>query len=243
MTSRLAAAAALVLALASGCAAQHEEASRNEAAPATEREYEAPAEEQLAPGPTGSADDVQQAPRSLAEIELELATNNAKLRELGVELPSTAMPAEALGDVRSGDATGTKTTTTGEAGRKTSPSTAPPPGAQPSPKPSNFDRESKPPKRDKGGGKAKDDAERGLAGGGERPDQAKAAPLSPADEGLDAAARCQQVCDLAAISCDLGDQICELADRHPDEPEYASACERANTDCEAAKEACDACVE
>jgi hypothetical protein len=230
MTRRWIACAAVVL-LASGCAARHED-KRSEAAPASERNYEAPDEEiRFAPEPAPAdeqADDLADAPRSLDEIQRELAANNAKLRELGVALPG-AKPTEAP----AGGATGTKSSASG-AGRST-PSVAPAPAGKPG------KSDSKPPKRDKPREKSKDEAKGGLADGdGLRPDAAKATPSTPT---LDAAARCQQVCDLAAISCGLGDQICELADRHSDDPDFVSACERANADCEAAKEACDACVE
>ncbi|HLT38973.1 MAG TPA: hypothetical protein VK034_21965 [Enhygromyxa sp.] len=240
MTSKRAASAAFLVVLASGCAAQHEE-SRNEAAPAAKPEYDAPLEEQVAAEPAAEpADDAEAGPRSLADIERELAANNAKLIDLGVELPGSR-PADPKG----GDTTGTKSTVTGTTGRSVSPSPAPDkPSTKPSGKPGKLEGEAKPSKRDKAGGKSKskDELDSEL-GDGARPDAAKSAPRSPNDGGLDAAARCQLVCDLAAISCGLGDQICELADRHPDDPEYASACERANADCDAAKGACDACVE
>ena len=83
MTRRVAARAALLLAFAGGCAAQQDEAA-SRAEPAAEREYEDAAEAlaQEPPAPTDSP-----APRGLAELELERASNNAKLRELGVDLP------------------------------------------------------------------------------------------------------------------------------------------------------------
>ncbi|MFO7564245.1 MAG: hypothetical protein R6X02_16480 [Enhygromyxa sp.] len=225
---RSAACAAVVGLLASGCASKHEESSRQEAAPASERDYEAAPtldaeeEDRLAPEPTPGAEGFAE-PRSLEDIQRELAANNAKLRELGVELPG-----DRPADAPAGGATKSKSTTT------TAPST---PGDRSGAKPSKPKaEEGKPPRRDKSSGKKTISDDVGS------PDPAKAAPRSP-QGGLDAAARCEQVCDLAAISCGLGDQICELADRHPDESDYASACERANLDCEVAKEACDACVE
>lgn len=229
---------ALMLAvLVSGCAAQHEETSRKESAPASERDHDASNEEQFAPEPAALADAVDdEQPDGLEQIQRELAANNTRLRELGVDLP---------GDHPTGGSTATKKAT-GEGGRS---AVAPTPADEPAPKTAKPS-ERKPSKRE---GKGKDDAKGGAGAGtgadaiGPRADldarsgrdAAKSSPSSPT---LDAAARCQQVCDLAAIGCGLGDQICELADRHPDEPEYAAACERANADCEAAKEACHACA-
>lgn len=53
--------------------------------------------------------------------------------------------------------------------------------------------------------------------------------------------RCDRVCDLADATCDLEVQICTLAEEHADDPRYASACLRAEEQCEAAADACNAC--
>lgn len=53
--------------------------------------------------------------------------------------------------------------------------------------------------------------------------------------------RCERVCQLAAATCELETQICELAERHPDEPRYARACQRAEQQCLAASQACQRC--
>jgi hypothetical protein len=193
--------------------------------------------------------DDQDAPPSLEQLERELAANNAKLRELGVAL-SIEQQARETGPA------GTAVSKSKEAGggdRKATGSVAPAPGGKATSKPSKSDKseaEKKQPRRDKPAdksgaqpeGEPKDEATLDWEDDGVRPDEAKAAPPSPSID-LDPEQRCEQVCDLAAISCGLGDQICELADRHPDETNYASACERANVDCEVAKEACDACAE
>jgi hypothetical protein len=76
-----------------------------------------------------------------------------------------------------------------------------------------------------------------------KPAKASPAPTGVPDPDSGAVGRCQQICDLSGISCTLGDQICELAQRHPEEDDYVAACERAVADCDAAKEACDVCVE
>lgn len=230
----------LLLCLASGCATQSED-QRSE--PAVERDYEA--QEQPAALEAVAPAESEDVPRTLAELERERASNNARLRELGVELP-VAQPELA-------DEAATKSADPGGgdgAGGHPAPSVAPAPN-EPGKKPSTMPRrdkssekkgEKRGDKKDKaaGGATPQDDAE--LDWDGARPEEAKVAPPSSTHE-LDAAARCQQVCDLAAISCGLGDEICELANRHPGDHDYASACERANLDCEAAKEACDACAQ
>jgi hypothetical protein len=231
----------LLLALVSGCAAQHEEASRAESPPAADREYEdAPADEPEAT-PTAAG---EMPPPSLEQLQLELAANNAKLRDLGVVIPvelsvEEQEPEEPDNKAGGGDGRGAATGTTAPAGQ--------PPKPTANPTKSDRDREEKKKPRpdkagDKTGAKAKDESRLDFHDDGAQPDAAKAAPPLVTGQ-LDEAARCQQVCDLAAISCGLGDQICELADRHPGEQDYVSACERANVDCEAAKEACDACAE
>jgi hypothetical protein len=53
--------------------------------------------------------------------------------------------------------------------------------------------------------------------------------------------RCTTVCELSSAICGLQDRICELAPRHPGEPRYQAACQRAARDCEASQEACHAC--
>jgi hypothetical protein len=228
MTRRVAARAALLLAFAGGCAAQQVEA--------------------LAQEPPAPADST--APRSLAELELERAANNTRLRELGVELPldQQAGEGEAVTETTGTGGNFGKSKQADGADRPAGTSVAPAPGGVPMPKPSKLDHDSddaraeKQPRRDKGGGAKPKDESKKLEADDVRPDEAKATQPVPNNQ-LDPQARCQQVCDLAAISCGLGDEICELADRHPNDGEYTSACERANADCEVAKEACDACAE
>ena len=234
MTRRSAVLPTLLLVLANGCATQSED-QRSE--PAVERDYEE-RDEPAAPEAVAPADN-EDAPRSLAELERERASNNARLRELGVALPFEQPVAEAeIADEAAGKS---KEAGGGGGDRNATPSVSPAPAGQ-AKQPSKTPRDGKGDKKDKttAGAKPQDDAALDLDG--MRPDEAKAAPPSPTND-LDPATRCQQVCDLAAISCGLGDEICELADRHPDEHDYASACERANLDCEAAKEACDACAQ
>jgi hypothetical protein len=239
MTRRSAVLPAVLLVLASGCATQPEDAQHSE--PAGERELEEPGVEPTAEAIAPAEDE---APRGLAELERELASNNARLRELGVELPREQQDAQAeIG----GEGGGTAKQASGGDSNAT-PSVSPAPaGKAITSKPDAAQKGTKKPRRDakdKTGGTKPQDAELDTLDmdDGVRPEEAKAAPPSPTND-LDPVMRCQQVCDLAAISCGLGDEICELADRHPGESDYASACERANVDCEAAKEACDACAQ
>lgn len=53
--------------------------------------------------------------------------------------------------------------------------------------------------------------------------------------------RCETVCELASAICELETRICSMADRHPEDPRYRDACERASEDCRVASEACQAC--
>jgi len=53
--------------------------------------------------------------------------------------------------------------------------------------------------------------------------------------------RCETICGLSSSICQLRDNICALAPRHPDEPRYEAACQRATEDCTIATEACHAC--
>jgi hypothetical protein len=68
-------------------------------------------------------------------------------------------------------------------------------------------------------------------------DAAKRAESKPdADRG-----RCAELCDLADSTCDLEGKICDLAARHPGDARYAEVCRRADEDCRVAAEACTLC--
>jgi hypothetical protein len=69
---------------------------------------------------------------------------------------------------------------------------------------------------------------------------------SRTDEGLaknvdGSAERCETVCELASAICELETRICDMAPRHPEDPRYQAACERATDDCRTASEACQQC--
>lgn len=53
--------------------------------------------------------------------------------------------------------------------------------------------------------------------------------------------RCAELCDLADSTCDLEGKICDLAARHPGEVRFAEVCRRADEDCRIAAEACTLC--
>lgn len=53
--------------------------------------------------------------------------------------------------------------------------------------------------------------------------------------------RCERICDLAETTCDLRLRICDLAQVHEGDLRYENACERATTQCEAARSACTRC--
>ncbi len=239
----------LVLGVASACATPREE---SRAEPASEREHDDLAAEK--PVEASAAADEREEPPSLDELERELAANNAKLRELGA-LPVEPVELEDQEEApEGGDASGSKgaSTKTSSGSGTAGSSAAPAPGGQPKRTKAdrNADKKRSRPSKSanhaagKAESKAKDTVD-GTLHEPPSPEPAKATPLAPNDAARDqdAALRCQQICDLAAISCDLGAQICELAERHSEEEDYASACERANLDCDAAKEACDVCVE
>lgn len=81
------------------------------------------------------------------------------------------------------------------------------------------------------------------------PPQPTTAPVAAADAPTDMSpakpeaqgGRCMQVCEISAAICSLQDQICGLLPRHPDDPRYQSACERATADCQISTEACYGC--
>ncbi|PRQ05267.1 hypothetical protein ENSA5_03860 [Enhygromyxa salina] len=244
--ARLLTLAAFTLTLA--CAAQHEEANTmpsREAERAGDFEDRPAASEAVAAEPASEAEPE----RSLDDMERELALNAAKLRALGVALPSDGVVEDAGGEEASlgradkrGDGSG-PSGGGGAQGESAKPSSS---GVQPGPKPTKKPRHS-------GGGRTAEkeaapqvknkDEDKGFAEP-PSPEAAKATPLGPdpSEREQDVIGRCEQVCVLSQITCELNAQICELAGRHPDEDDYEAACERAAADCEVAQEACNECV-
>lgn len=164
--------------------------------------------------------------RDFGDIERELASNEARLRALGVELPARAGEGEVAptpDPQSSGD--GTRSDRDVQGGGR--PST-PKPGAQPSLE-SGKDKKSK--------AKESKADELDTAAG---PEEVKAAGPRPGGD-LDPGQRCAEICALSQGTCELRGAICDLADRHDDEDDYRSACVRADQDCDVAEEACRAC--
>jgi hypothetical protein len=235
----------LVLVLAPACVTSPEEQAGAE--PDSELAQEEPAAvADVTPAEPAAA---EPSPRTLAELQLELANNNAKLQALGVQLPphdlagGDATPGERKAEPeRPPDSAGRGVGGGGNGG--SSPAKLDD-DARPSPSPAPTTRS------DKGAGKTKEPrkpkkTESSAVGSGfaPAPEGAKSTPLSPSEQPqLDAATRCSQVCSLSDISCELGVQICELAQRHVENQDYEQACVRATEDCDAAQEACDACTQ
>jgi hypothetical protein len=233
----------LALTLPLGCAAQYEEPAGTQ--PDSAHEQVGAAEPAAMEAPV-AAEGVEPPDRSLDDITLELASNEAKLRALGVQLPSrTTSGGDANLDRERGEvAPKPEPALPGGGGttKPVSPSTAPaqePKGAGMSPRKQDGRRDDKPAKKKK----ESEDADLSDRFAQPPPDEAKATPLTPADQPqLDAATRCIQVCELSEITCELGVQICELAQRHAGDLDYEQACARATEDCDAAQEACDVCA-
>lgn len=218
----------LLVTLPLGCAAQYEEPAGTQPDSAREQAGEPEAAAMEAAPTAVRAEQAELANRSLADIELELASNEAKLRALGVEL-STGELAPAPEPAPPGGG-GTTATTKPD----------PRPSTSPAPKQGRRDND-KPAKQKKT--ESAGDADRFANPPPGGPEEAKAAPLSPTEQPkLDAATRCIQVCELSEITCELGVQICELAQRHAGDRDYEQACARATDDCDAAQEACDVCA-
>jgi hypothetical protein len=233
----------LVLSLALGCAAQYEEPTGTQ--PDAAFDQSTPSE--VAMEPAAAA---EQAPeRTLDDIQLELASNEAKLRALGVVLPGRAV---AGGDANLGGETVDRERKPDHVveGGMTSPSdvrpsTAPAPKPEPAPPggKAGSGASTKQGRKDKPEKKKIADTDADDRFAQPPPDPAKATPLSPTEQPkLDAATRCIQVCELSEITCELGVQICGLAQRHSGDDDYEQACARATDDCDAAQEACDACA-
>lgn len=240
----------LVLALPLGCAAQYEEPAGTQPDSAREQVGAPEPESAAMEEPTA----IERAERSLDDIEIELASNEAKLRALGVELPSRAITggdASVAGELApkpeparpgggGGESVGGATATPTPDSR---PSTAPAPKSEPTDSSKAAGTGSQQRRKDKPPKKKTEDADVSERFAKPPPEQAKATPLSPTEQPqLDAATRCIQVCELSEITCELGVQICELAQRHAGDPDYEQACARATDDCDAAQEACDVCA-
>jgi hypothetical protein len=190
--------------------------------------------------------------RELAELELELSSNETKLRQLGVPITATVLdPAGVDGEFEPNEdvvspAEPGKAETVGGATRY-----APPPKDRGKDKKATGTTTTK---QDKAGGAGsapgtspspapvKPDADASMGGDAAR-DEAKSIQNPPSDRPTEQSEeRCPLICSLADSTCDLTDEICSLADRHPDDDAYSLACDRASNDCKLAREACLECL-
>lgn len=64
---------------------------------------------------------------------------------------------------------------------------------------------------------------------------------APMPEATSEEERCDRICAIAEATCDLSDQICDLAGAHDGETRYADACDRAGGQCTDATDACSVC--
>lgn len=71
----------------------------------------------------------------------------------------------------------------------------------------------------------------------------EAAPVAQKRGVLEGRERCEMICDLAGMTCELEAKICRLAADHPGEARYENACARATADCDVAEAACRECAE
>ena len=71
----------------------------------------------------------------------------------------------------------------------------------------------------------------------------EAAPAAQKRGVLEGRERCEMICDLAGMTCELEAKICRLAADHPGEARYENACARATADCDVAEAACRECAE
>lgn len=239
----------LLVVLPLGCVAQYEEPAEPQPDSAREREQAGATEQDPAameaPVAAHPAEPAEPADRTLEDIAVELARNEAKLRALGVVLPSRSTTSEKnLGNEGDAVAPEAEPPRPGGAGSGITPKPDSQPSTAPAPKGETGSatkqgqgrKDSKPKKKT-------EDADTSERFAKPPPEEAKATPLSPTEQPkLDAATRCIQVCELSEITCELGVQICELAQRHAGDNDYEQACARATDDCDAAQEACDVCA-
>lgn len=206
--------------------------------------------------------EAEEAEPTLDDYERQLANVEDRLRGLGVAVDGDAIVEEEPADVTTEDGEKSKEETRGTGknkggGKK---STSKPKPNKPK-KPSLPSSEPTAPGGIGGGGSnsgSSDLSEKDVDGTGKLDDfdhgrdkgvgegdrvESKAAQGPPAETETRerAAARCESICELGVVTCELSNSICELAERHPDEDDYEAACERAQSDCTVAKDACDGC--
>lgn len=166
--------------------------------------------------PGTRAPDIDLSELSLAEIEAELERNGEVLADAGIVV-AVLSPEPQAPEIR------------GDGGEEVDMEELQhedvEPSAQATPKPTPM----------------ADDQDYAEAGPGDSRRRDRSSTRRSRHNRKDISARCDRVCDLAELTCDLELQICDLALRHPDEPRYGQACQRAELQCLAADEACQAC--
>ncbi|NVB38904.1 hypothetical protein G6O69_13765 [Pseudenhygromyxa sp. WMMC2535] len=232
---------AVVFGLAAGalaCAASPEqsaEAERQSAPPPSDIPSEPSAEPMDAPAEAAAAE--ESAP-GLDDFERRLASNRAELSRLGVRFadPDPDPDAAAAADAEP------ESELDLDAAEELEAAPSPSAGGGSPAKPSTKSKSKSTSTSSKGKGKGSSGRASASPDAKEAPEQAKAVQGPPiATELEDAAGRCESICSLGQVTCELSDSICALAERHTDEDDYQSACERAVGDCQVAKEACDGC--
>lgn len=189
------------------------------------------AQEQAAPAPPASP--VQELEASLAAYEAQLASNEARLRAMGVRIAAVEPDEEPPADDRfappppgrsglgyKGDADKRAEKAEGKAkSTRARPADEPAMKRSPTSRPASASPPSPP------------------------SPQSAAGPAKSADgeTAVEQRGGCTDLCELASATCDLEARICDLASRHLDEPRYAQVCQRAQNDCRAASDACNAC--
>ena len=242
-----------LLLLASACAStdvQHEPRPMAEAAKTPAAGFAAPPAD----------DEFAELESSLEAYEQQLASNEARLRAMGVlvatrddnamaeaEAPSRFAPPPPMTTPPRKPADLADQATVGGATRPTEAAKSPDPRA----------RDAREPEKDKEREKAKKRASRATpTGAGKsgatsasspapssapRTDAAGDGPMRPEAKADESRGRCAELCDLADSTCDLEGKICDLAARHPGEARFAEVCRRADEDCRIAAEACTLC--
>ncbi len=164
----------------------------------------------------------------IVAIESELAMNAERLEAQGVRVArAPKVQADVAGGAARAVADGDDDETVTPGPAPASPPAEPEPEPEPAPAPiveaeeDAMDRNA--PERD---------APRGLSLSKRKAEKRKK---------RDKKTRCERICDLAEATCTLADRICGLADEHVDDVRYEDACGRAESQCEAASDACSAC--
>ncbi|MEM6995634.1 MAG: hypothetical protein AAF721_34300 [Myxococcota bacterium] len=181
-------------------------------------------------------------PTSAIDIEAELSRNEVALRDAGIVVPPppAAEPAPIVMTPPSDDPEP-------EPPRADPPQPFPEPLPEPSPPPpapASTDYDDAPElssRRDERNYAVDAEMEEPAKGRRRRRSRRRRAERTTRAERRASSSRCDRVCDLAEATCGLAGHICSLAEKHPDDARYLEACVRAERQCDAADQACQAC--